>query len=146
MIANSYTITNNAIPHDQEQEHIVPHRYALGVCPSLPTPAHTLAPRIDVHQHTPISRQRQQRTPTLVRHEHTWNCNLFITTTSIPHIERILHILAHSHQLILLPSQRLLIHDHHTNRSALLQLPIHTLHVEHLHRETAVRLRLISYG
>ena len=97
MVANSYAITNNAIPHDQEQEHIVPHRYALGVCPSLPTPVHTLTPRIDIHHHTLISRQLQQRAPTLVRHEYTWNRNLFITHTSIPHIERILLVLAHSH-------------------------------------------------
>ena len=138
MIANSYAITNNTIPHDQEQKHIVPHRHVLFVCPSLPTPVHTLAPRIDIHQHTPTLRQLQQRTPTLVRHEHTWNRNLSITHISIPHIERIL--------LVLLPSQQLPIHDHHTNHSALPRLPILTLHVEHLHRETALHMKLISYS
>ena len=28
-------IDDLSVPHDQEQEHIVPHRHALGVCPSL---------------------------------------------------------------------------------------------------------------
>ena len=93
MVANSYAITNSAIPHEQEQEHIVPHRYALGVCPSLQS---IHSPLALMSTTTLPFRFNAINTPTLVRHEHAWNRNLFITSTSILHIERIL--------LILLPS------------------------------------------